>query len=60
MHGGLLCVFGDAGAAKRAGITDEKFEEMAEKCTFYGKRTLPSYVPLGKSEILEIFRLAES
>ena len=38
-------------------ITDEKFEEMAEKCTFFGNRTLPDYIPLGKKEIIEIFDL---
>ncbi|NLC43164.1 MAG: iron-containing alcohol dehydrogenase [Clostridiales bacterium] len=38
-------------------ITDEKFEEMAEKCTFFGNRTLPDYIPLGKKEIIEIFEL---
>ncbi len=40
-------------------ITDEKFEEMAEKCTFFGKRTLPDYIPLGKKEIIEIFELCK-
>jgi len=38
-------------------INDEKFEEMAEKCTFFGKRILSGYVPLGKKEILEILEL---
>lgn len=38
-------------------IGDEKFEEMAEKCTFFGKRTLPDYRELGKKEILEILEL---
>ncbi len=40
-------------------ITDEKFEEMAEKCTNFGKRTLPTYIPLGKKEIIEIFELCK-
>jgi alcohol dehydrogenase YqhD (iron-dependent ADH family) len=39
-------------------ITDEIIEEMSEKCTFYGERTLPDYIPLGKKEIAEIFALA--
>ena len=43
---------------KELGIGAEKLEEMAEKCTFFGKRTLPDYKPLGKAEILEIYRLA--
>lgn len=38
-------------------ISDEKFEEMAEKCTHYGKRVISSYVPLGKKEIIEVFEL---
>ena len=39
-------------------ITDEAIEEMSEKCTFFGTRTLPDYVELGKKEISEIFKLA--
>lgn len=39
-------------------ITDEAIEEMSEKCTFFGERTLPDYVELGKKEISEIFRIA--
>jgi len=38
-------------------ISDEKIEEMAEKCTFFGKRILPCYLPLDKKEIIEIFEL---
>ncbi len=38
-------------------ITDEQIEEMAEKCTFFGKRELKDYKPLGKGEIIEIFNL---
>ena len=40
-------------------ISSEKFEEMAEKCTFFGKRTLPSYIELGKKEIMDIFELCK-
>ena len=40
------------------GIGEEAFEEMAEKCTNYGKRILPGYLPLGKKEIMDIFTLA--
>ena len=36
---------------------DAKFDEMAEKCTFFGKRTLPDYIELGKKEMLDIYRL---
>ena len=38
-------------------IDDSRFEEMAEKCTFFGKRVLRDYIPLGKQEIVEIYRL---
>lgn len=41
------------------GIDDSRFDEMAEKCTFWGKRTLNTYIPLGKQEILEIFNLCK-
>lgn len=40
------------------GIDDSRFDEMAEKCTFFGKRTLPDYKVLGKEEMMEIYRLA--
>ena len=40
------------------GIGEEAFEEMAEKCTNYGKRILPGNLPLGKKEIIDIFKLA--
>lgn len=43
---------------RELGITDEKFEEMAEKCTFFGKRTLSGIRELGKEEIWEIFRMS--
>ena len=38
-------------------VDDSRFDEMAEKCTFFGKRTLPDYVELGKKEMLDIYRL---
>ena len=41
------------------GVGIEGIEEMAEKCTFFGARTLPSYIPLGKQEIIDIFRMCE-
>lgn len=40
-------------------ISDEKFEEMAIKCTYYGKRILPCYIPLDKKEIVDIFKLCK-
>lgn len=39
-------------------VTDEKFEEMAEKCTFFGKRTLTGIRELGKTDIVNIYRMA--
>lgn len=41
-----------------AGIKEEDFEEMAEKCTNFGKRVLPGIKELGKKEMVDIFRLA--
>ena len=38
-------------------VDDTKFDEMAEKCTFFGKRTLPDYKELGKTEMIDIYRL---
>ncbi len=38
-------------------ITDSNIEEMAEKCTFFGKRKLTDYKMLGREEIIEIFNL---
>ena len=40
-------------------IGSEQFEEMAEKCTFYGKRTLPGYFVLDKNNIIDILNLAK-
>lgn len=39
-------------------VKEERIEEMAEKCTFFGKRTLIGIKELGKKEIMDIFRLA--
>ncbi len=41
-------------------IDDSGFEEMAEKCTFFGKRVLKDYIPLGKKEIIDIYRMAQA
>lgn len=41
------------------GVGAEGFEEMADKCTFHGGRTLPCYVELDKKEIIEIFELCK-
>ena len=52
--------FASIGMPTRLGhldIDDSKFEEMAVKCTFFGKRTLPDYITLDKEEIIDIFKL---
>jgi len=42
------------------GITDEsKFEEMAVKCTRYGKRVLGGFINYGVKEIVEILNIAK-
>jgi alcohol dehydrogenase YqhD (iron-dependent ADH family) len=41
------------------GIDPSEFETLAEMTTDGGAHPLPSYVPLGKKEIIEIYRLAE-
>lgn len=38
--------------------TKEQIEEMVEKCTFFGKRTLGSVMVLGKKEIHDIYTKA--
>ena len=40
-------------------VTGEDIDIMSEKCTNYGKRTLPDYIELGKNEISEIFKIAK-
>ena len=40
------------------GVEEDKLEEMAEKCTFFGARTLPGIKEFGKEEILEVYRRA--
>ncbi|PNV59134.1 NADH-dependent alcohol dehydrogenase [Clostridium sp. chh4-2] len=40
------------------GVEEDKLEEMAEKCTFFGDRTLPGIKEFGKEEILEVYRRA--
>lgn len=43
---------------KELDVEPEKIEEMAVKCTNYGKRTLPGIKVLGKEEMMEIYRMA--
>lgn len=45
---------------KELGIdpSEAEIEEMAEKATFFGKRIMPDYIPVGKKEIIEIIKEA--
>ena len=43
---------------KELDVEPEKIEEMAVKCTNYGKRTLTGIKVLGKEEMMEIYRMA--
>lgn len=40
------------------GVEPEKIDEMVEKCTNFGTRTLPGIRELGKAEMMEIYRMA--
>lgn len=40
------------------GVEEEKLEELSEKCTFFGKRTLPGIRELQKNDILKIYKNA--
>jgi len=46
---------------KELGIapTDGQIEELATKCTFFGKRTIGSFMKLGHEEIKKIYQLAK-
>lgn len=39
-------------------LTDEEMDELAVKCTFFGRRTIGSLKVLGKDEIREIYKAA--
>ncbi|MDI3519467.1 MAG: alcohol dehydrogenase [Caldanaerobacter sp.] len=43
---------------KEAGISDDRFEEMADKCTKGGTRTIGDFVKLNKEDIIKIYELA--
>lgn len=42
-----------------AGISEDKFEEMADKCTDFGKYTVGNFVKLNREDIVNIYRLAK-
>ena len=41
-----------------ADVKEADFDEMAEKCTNFGRRVLPGIRELGKREMMEIYRMA--
>ena len=38
-------------------LEEDVLAELALRCTFFGKRTLPDYITLDKEEIIDIFKL---
>ncbi|NLZ48364.1 MAG: iron-containing alcohol dehydrogenase [Clostridiales bacterium] len=41
------------------GINDDKFEEMADKCTNFGQHTVGNFVKLNREDIINIYKLAK-
>ncbi len=39
-------------------VTDAQIEELAEKCTFFGRRTVGCVKALGKEDIMRIYEAA--
>ena len=39
-------------------VTDEQIQELAEKCTFFGKRTVGCVKKLGKEDLVAIYTMA--
>ena len=44
---------------KELDVTEDDFEALADKISNGGTRIIPSYIPLGKKEILDILELAK-
>jgi alcohol dehydrogenase YqhD (iron-dependent ADH family) len=44
---------------KELGIEADSYEKIADWTTNFGEKSVTSYVPLGKNEIMEIYKLAE-
>ncbi|NLM35307.1 MAG: iron-containing alcohol dehydrogenase [Clostridiales bacterium] len=44
---------------REAGISDDKFEEMAGKCTNFGQHTVGNFVKLTRDDIINIYKLAK-
>ena len=41
---------------REAGISDDKFEEMAGKCTNFGQHTVGNFVKLTRDDIINIYK----
>ncbi len=52
-------VLGAPVTLRELGISADRFGEMADKCTFFGRRTIPGIIDMGKQEILAVYRLSE-
>jgi alcohol dehydrogenase len=44
---------------KELGVTDDRLNEMADKCTNSDKSTVGNFVKLGKEDVFNIFKLAQ-
>ncbi len=44
---------------KELGVPSDKFEEMAEKCMFFGKRKIGGFKILGKEDVIKIYEMAK-
>ena len=42
---------------KEFNVTEKDIEKFVKICTNNGQRTVKSYIPLGESEIAEIFKI---
>ncbi len=40
-------------------LTEEQIDELAEKCTYFGRRTIGQFKVLGKEDIKAIYRMAQ-
>ncbi len=40
-------------------LTDAEIEELAEKCTWFGRRTISNFKKLGKEDIIKIYNMAK-
>ena len=39
-------------------LSGEQINELAEKCTYYGTRTIGSFKKLGREDIVKIYEMA--